>query len=232
MKNIFLFLILAFSLSSCVWGVKGDGNVVTRERKVSTFEQVDVSGAFTVYLKQGSSHGVTIEADENLHPIIITEVEGNTLKIYADEPIRKAKKMAVYVNFPEISSLDISGACEIFSKSVLKGAKLKLDFSGASEAELQLDYQKLMIDGSGASEMELSGSVEEVRMELSGASDIDAEELKVIDMYLSTSGASDVDVNVTGMLEVHSSGASEVEYVGNPQLKVDKSGASSVSSKN
>ncbi len=227
MKNLILFIALAASISSC-WGTKGNGNVNTQEREVGSFDKIDVGGAFDIYLKQGNKHKVVVEADDNLLPIIKTEVSDGVLKISSNEPIRRAKKLAVYITVPELTVLDGSGACDIHSQGQLSGNSLDIDFSGAVEAELNLSYQKLSVDCSGAAELDLMGNVERVRIETSGAAEIDAGGMQVSEMYISASGASDIDVDVSRELEVKISGAAEIEYSGNPNITKEISGAASI----
>ena len=69
-KNFSLsVMIMAIVLLSCnVVGEHGNGNVVKQERKVAAFNAIDVSGAFDVYITQGSVQSVFVEADDNLLP--------------------------------------------------------------------------------------------------------------------------------------------------------------------
>ena len=70
-------LITLLVIVSCnVIGEIGSGNVVKEERKVSSFNAIEVSGAFDVELVQGTAIAVTVEADDNLMDLIRTEVRG------------------------------------------------------------------------------------------------------------------------------------------------------------
>ena len=75
--------ILIFVISSCTnaqsWKtVYGNKKVVTKERKTDSFTGIKVSSGIDVYLKQGNNEAVSVEADENLHEYIITEVRGGS----------------------------------------------------------------------------------------------------------------------------------------------------------
>lgn len=68
--------------------VEGDRNVISEKRQVNEdFSKVKVSSGIDLYIKQGSKTSLTVEADENLHDIIITEVVGGKLKIYTEKNI-------------------------------------------------------------------------------------------------------------------------------------------------
>jgi len=86
MKNLksLTIAILILVVSSCTsaqsWKtVYGNKKVVTKERKTDSFTGIKVSSGIDVYLKQGNNETVSVEADENLHEYIITEVRGGSL---------------------------------------------------------------------------------------------------------------------------------------------------------
>lgn len=226
------FLLLASSglMGSCVFE-KGDGDVVKEDRSVSGFTSIEVSGAFTVYLYQGKSEALTVEADKNLMQYIVTEVNGDKLEIYTrKKTIQKFTKMNIYLTFEELEMIDISGAVAIIGEDKMSFDELAIDGSGASEILLNMDVSVFRADFSGASEIELSGEAKTAQFELSGASEIDAYDFIIEHCELDVSGASDARIHVTGNLEVDVSGAASVKYKGSPQLNSDVSGAGSLRS--
>ena len=67
-----LLLVFALTLSfitiSCVNGFtfeKGNGNITKQDRAVSHFNSMEVSGGYTIYLKQDSTQSLAVEADDN-----------------------------------------------------------------------------------------------------------------------------------------------------------------------
>ena len=212
-------------------GVKGDGDVVKEERKVSGFNSLEVGGAFTVYLYQGNKESLTIEADKNLMEFIRTEVKGDRLEIYTEnKSINKFTKMNIYLTFVDLEMIDVSGAADILGEGKMQFKDLTLEASGASEVELELEVSMLRADFSGASEVELAGKAASVKCECSGASEIDAYDLMIKHGEFDVSGASDAKVNVSDMLEVDVSGAASLKYKGDPKLSSDVSGAGSLRS--
>lgn len=101
-KKLLSILFLATLLSSCNVNmfnrVNGNRNVVTEDRKANEdFTKVKVSTGLDLYLIQGNSTKITVEADENLQDIIITEVKNGVLKVYSEKNIWRAKSRKVYV---------------------------------------------------------------------------------------------------------------------------------------
>ena len=229
---VFILLLLAGTgfMGTCIdiTGIKGDGDVIKEKRDVSGFVSLQVSGAFEVFLYQGKSESLTIEADRNLMEVIKTEVKGDKLKIYTEENIKSYTKMNIYLTFEDLEMIDISGAVEVSSDEMLSFDELNLEGSGASELDLKLEASTLKADFSGASEINLDGMAKYVVFDLSGASEIDATSFEIKHCELDVSGASDAKLYVTDNLEVNVSGAASVRYKGSPQVSSDISGAGSL----
>lgn len=107
-------LIISIMLMSCQFnsnfgmGVKGNGNVETVERNINAdFDAIKVSRGLDVYLTQSDDISIEVEADQNLHDIIMTEVENNVLRIYAEESIHFASSKKVMVSFKDIQKITI-----------------------------------------------------------------------------------------------------------------------------
>ena len=72
-------------------GVDGNRHVVSQERSISNdFESIKVSQGLDLYITQSNGVSLSLEADENLHELIMTEVENGTLSIYTTQNIRRA----------------------------------------------------------------------------------------------------------------------------------------------
>ncbi len=231
--SIFSFVAMIF-MGACSGfiGIDGNGNVVSETRDVESFDEIHVGGAFKVILVQGDSEGLSIEADENLLPMIKTSVRGNKLIINTSETIGRARKLNLYVSFRELKKLDVSGACDVVGEGMLHFSSLEIEGSGASEIDLSLEADLLRFDCSGAAEIDLSGSSNQCTIEISGAADVDAFDLLVKQMEIRASGAADLRVHATESLKVNASGAASVVYRGNPNISQSISGAGSVRQEN
>jgi hypothetical protein len=223
-------LITLLIFVSCnVIGEMGSGNVIKQERKVSSFDGIEVSGAFDLILTQGSAISVVVEADDNLQDLISTEVKGSTLVIENKKQIYHSKCMKIHVTFTDLKSLDLSGAVDVESLGKITLADLAITSSGASDGKLELDVQRLGIDGSGGSKLKLNGSAKDVAVDISGAVDLLAYEFPAENYKVSISGAGKAEINVSRNLKVDISGAASVYYKGSPtNISQDVSGAGSV----
>jgi len=209
-------------------GISGNGNVVKETRNVSSFDGIKIGGAFKVFLSQGNTESVVIEADENLMSIIETDVRGGKLVVGTEENIRHSKKLNIYITVKTLKNIDVSGAVEMKSEGKLELENLDFQGSGASEITLNFTADHVEGDFSGASEIEFEGSAKSCRLDMSGASELKAEGFEVTAFDLVLSGAGDADIHVTGKLNARVSGAANVRYTGDPKVDSEISGAGSV----
>jgi len=226
-----LFMGMSSLCASCnVIGENGNGKVVKQDRKVTSFNAIDVSGAFEIYLRQGETEGVTVESDENLLPFIRTEVVGSELRIDTkNHPMHHVTVMKVFITIKDLKKVDVSGAVDLQTENRLTLTELSLDASGASDSKLDIAVQKLDLDCSGASKIYFTGMAVNVRMDLSGASEISAFDLPAETCSIELSGAGEAEINVTKSLIAEISGAGTVVYKGSPtQIDQRVSGAGSI----
>ncbi len=234
-QSILIAVVLILSMtmqSSCSYafkGIKGDGDVIKNQREISSFNGIDVGGAFKVFLTQGSIEKLEVEADANLMDVIKTEVKGGTLYISTKEDIRDYEALNIYLTFKEIDEMEISGACQVTGEGKFTFSDLEMDCSGASTVELKLSANTMELDCSGASNMTLYGSVQKVEMDVSGASHFDAYDLEVENYEIEVSGAASAKIFVSGELSAEVSGAAHLKYKGDARIiHHDVSGAASM----
>jgi hypothetical protein len=230
MKNIFALLLVLVLFSSCGETIIGNGNVTTEERAVDSYSILDVSGAFEIVLMPGEPK-IVIETDENIHEHIATTVEGSTLRVSSDNKMLDAEELVLTVYYRDIDKVSISGACELSTAGAVTGDQFDLDISGGAEAELALDVDLFSIDLSGAADLELIGLADKVDFDLSGAAAVSAYHLEVKEANINISGAGEVEISVSDVLDVKISGAGQIDYKGDPEIKSDISGAGSLNQK-
>ena len=218
-----------------VVSVQGTGEVVTIDAPVNGFDRVRVSHAFSVDIRQGEGHSVSVRVDEALAPYVEVVVEGDTLAIGL-KPDRyqmdNVQTMEADVTLPALSGLELSGASRATMMGFDTAGPLSLRLSGASTLQGQLMTGDLELRASGSSRVTLTGSARDLTIGASGASQIDLAGLAARDADLSLSGSSVATVDAAGKLSANASGASRVHYLGDPTVgPVSTSGASSVGRK-
>jgi hypothetical protein len=189
-------------------------------RRVEPFNSIEVSGAVSVYLSQGSQQAVAISADqEKYNSKIRTEVKNGTLIISVDGGVWNGfnwtnRKLKAYVTVTSLNRLSISGASYVSISGTLKAEDLKLDISGASEIKGIINVNKLSMDIGGASVSKLTGTAKIASIDASGACKVNSYDLSIETCKASSSGASNVKITVTGELNADASGGSNIYYKG------------------
>lgn len=203
-------------------GVTGNGNVTTATRSVEgNFDAIKVSRGLDVYLTQGQNNGILVEADENLHEIIMTEVEDGVLKIYADENIKRSSSQKVMVSFDNVSSIKASSGSDVISENTITADELTLETSSGADMKLYIDAVTVDCSSSSGSDMKLSGKTNKLYAEASSGSDIKAGDLEAVSTQVRASSGADVTVNTSKELTAKASSGGDIKYYGNPE-KVNK----------
>jgi hypothetical protein len=220
--KILTFAIATICISSCIHAqfretVRGNGHVVTKDRHADSFTGIKVSSGIDVYLKQGNDESVKVEADENLHEYIMTEVRNGVLNVYSEANIRDAERKRVYVTMKEINSLRTTSAGDLVGETPIKTDKLELSASSAGDIKIDVTAREIRLDISSSGDMTLSGEAETLRADLSSAGDLNAYDLKVKDADVSVSSAGDADINVTDKIIARASSAGDINYMGDPK---------------
>lgn len=214
--------IIILGLTSSIQGqfwktVEGHGHVVTKERKTDSFTGLKVSSGIDVYLKQGNNETVTVEADENLHEYILTEVRGGVLNVYSEYNIRSADKKRVYVTMKEVNSVKTTSAGDVYGESPINSDELELSASSAGNIKLEVTAKKVDLDISSSGDITLTGETDKLRANLSSAGDLNAYDLKSREADISVSSAGDAEVNVSERITARASSAGDVNYRGDPK---------------
>lgn len=224
MKNLrsltIAFIILG--ITSCThaqfWkSVTGSGKVVTKERKTDSFTGLKVSSGIDVYLKQGNNETVSVEADENLHEYILTEVRGGVLNVYSEYSIRGAERKRVYVTMKEVIAVKTTSAGDVLGETPIISDRLELSASSAGDIKLEVHTKNTNIDISSSGNITISGETDMLRADLSSAGDLNAFDLKAREADVSVSSAGDADVSVSEKITARASSAGDINYRGDPK---------------
>jgi hypothetical protein len=228
---IAMTLITLVSLSACnLNALTGSGNVVSQEYDFAGFDEVDIGHAFIATITPGDEFSVVVRIDDNLVEHLVVEQDGNRVRVGLQQgTIATRATMEVDITMPRLAWLNASGA----SQAQLNGLMLDDNFtgeaSGASQIHGDVDAVDMVLEASGASTVFLAGTAGNVAANASGASTIDLTELAAIDAQTEASGASNITVNIEGILDADASGASNIFYLGQPEMgNINTSGGSNV----
>jgi hypothetical protein len=226
-------LIMSLLLVSCQFngdfgfGVRGNGDVETVERSISdNFTEIKVSRGLDVYLTQSDDVSLIVEADENLHDIIITEVDNGVLRITTDENISFSKSKKVMVTFKDIKKISATSGSDVFSTNTIVTDNLELTTTSGSDMELDINVQVADCRSTSGSDLRVSGRTDKLYAEATSGSDIKAGNLKAkVSEARATSGA-DITLNTSEELYAKATSGGDIKYYGNPERVTKKDGVS------
>jgi hypothetical protein len=210
------FLPLFFACGSNERAEEGNGTVVEEQRSLEKFSTIKIEGNYSIELAQGAP-GLTIVTDENLMPLIQTEVNRNTLRISNTKNIEGSDGVTLRISYPELERLEIGGAANISNTGTVEARNLEIEVRGAAVVDLEMEVRKLELELSGASSVNFQGAARQLDADLSGAGNLEAYELRVRDANVSLSGIGSAEVYVTDNLQAKVSGVGGIRYRGNPQ---------------
>jgi hypothetical protein len=217
-----------------VFGQATGGEVVTEERPVSDFTQVDVSGEGTLIVTLGTTTALRVEGPEELLDRIETDVDGDTLHIgerwswLRFSPFWDSGEVTYHLTVPELTGVELSGSVTLRAESSLQTEELAVECSGSSDIDLDVQLSALSVDISGSADVTLRGSADSATYSTSGSSNIGALDLSSRTVTIDCSGSSNIEVNASEQLTIDISGSGTVSYLGNPALDTDISGSGEV----
>ncbi|GAA4384095.1 PspC domain-containing protein [Hymenobacter koreensis] len=200
------------------------------------FQRLDVSGAYRVVVREGSTFQVKAAGSERQLNDMEVSRSGSELVI---QPRRKGmfgnwknkddQRVLVEIEMPTLQGLEVSGAVRTKVMGFENLNDLRVSQSGASHLWFEGDCRTLGLDLSGACYTNLKGRASKLRLNASGASRVLAASFPVETASVDLSGVSKARLEVSQSLEAEVSGASEVRYSGNPNsVRTDDSGAGNV----
>ncbi|MEN8172892.1 MAG: head GIN domain-containing protein [Chloroflexota bacterium] len=229
-----IFISACGSLADNEKTIQPSGNLITEERDLSGFDQINLIGVGEVIITQGQEESLSIRADENFMPFVEVDVKGSVLTLgldTSDEGVTIRVEDDAYgamvvfdLVVKDINQIDISDA---FGAKIdqLETDKLQIDLSGVGTLDINsLVADQLSIHQSGAGAIIISGQVNHQEIVQSGVGNFHAGGLESDTAVLNISGAGDATVWVKESLDVDISGVGNVVYFGSPQITSKISG--------
>ena len=190
-------------------GVRGSGTMATEMRDVSGFSGVTLQASGDVIIDVGGSESLEIEAEDNLLPILTSEVRDGVLELGASESFSPTRGITYRIGAAALDEIVINGSTDVAASGV-----------AADEFEA-------VINGSGSIDPE--GTATKLSVQINGSGDFDGEGLVATTGQVRVAGSGSAVVNVTDNLNVVINGSGDVEYIGDPTLTQSIPGSGDIS---
>jgi hypothetical protein len=178
--------------------VQGSGKVNQEVRTLTPFSSVHINLAADVTVTKGASPACTITADDNILPVITTQVSGEVLTISNSKSFASNTQLLVRITAPSLSSLVVDGAGDV-------------SLSGVDEKTLEL-----VTRGSGG--LRASGRVDALTARLEGAGDMGLFELQTRSAEVLLNGAGTIQVSASETFSGAIEGSGDILVRGHPRM--------------
>lgn len=191
--------------------VAGSGNRQTEKRNLGSFSSISTEGAFDIEVVCQKPQDVEIKGDDNILPLVSTEVSNNVLHIKSLRGYSVSEPITLKISVPDLIGIYSSGAGTI-------------EISG-------LKNEKFDIDATGAPTIRASGETKALKIDASGAGKVDTHRLRATDVEVEAKGVAGIEVYARAHLNVTVSGPSHVIYQGDAVVHKTVNGPGSVEKK-
>ena len=210
--------------------VSGSGFVRTESRSVPDFTAIEVDGMGTVTLSQGLVQSVSVETDDNILPVITTEVIGGVLHLgtLPNTHITNVTKLEYRINAPSIEGITIAGSGSVRAVTPLRAERMALEIRGSGDIATELAVRSLEARIAGSGSIGVKGRASELSVNIGGSGSLEARELASSTARVRITGSGGASINAARTLDVSIAGSGSVTYTGAAALSVQASGSGSV----
>lgn len=227
MSRALLFLSLFAIGCGMEPAIKGSGKMATDSRPVGTFTEVECAISCAVDVKKGEKTSVELSIDDNLLPLIKTEVVGEKLKVYSDKNLSPSDGAKIVITTPSLSSFEAAGAVTATIEE-LSGPKMRIAIAGSTKITASVAGDALDADIAGSGELKLDGSAPKFSISIAGSGDVQAQKLASDDVDVDIAGSGKVQVIANKNLKISIAGSGDVIYSGEAEVKQSIAGSGSV----
>lgn len=232
--------------------IQGSGKIVTQEVNVSNFDSVSLEGSGDVYIQQGQTESLTVEADDNIMPVLINKVVGNQLVLTTkpNQSLEPSQKVVYRITVKDLTGLSLKGSGNFFVSPVksnsmdislngsgdinmddLATSKLSVDLNGSGNVsidKLATTSNDVTVNGSG--DVKLAGQADSQNVTYSGSGKYLAGDLETNSADIRVPGSADLTVWVKEKLNVSINGSGTVSYYGTPTVSQTGQGSGKLNS--
>lgn len=182
--------------------VKASKNYVTKQIKVSDFDQIAVSGSLDVsYTQQSGKPKVEIYTSDNIVDLLDIYVKNGKLNLGFKKNVKVSyNKLEIRVTSEDLNAVNVAGSGDFKFTNGLKTDQLKMNVAGSGDIT--------------ASNIQCS---QVFTANVAGSGDIECKQLKAADMDISVAGSGDLKIENALVTSANASvaGSGTVKISGN-----------------
>jgi len=196
---------LALLVSGCV---VGSGDLTSSQRPVEGFDRIRLSTSGIALIEITGTDSLTIEAEENILPILTSDVVDGVLVLGSDGSFTSSRGITYTITASSLQGVEVTG-------------------SGDLEAD-GIDSSSFVALISGSGSVRPSGQCTTLAIEVSGSGSFQGDDLRCAIGRVAVAGSGDARVDVTDTLDATVTGSGTIEYLGDPELSSSISGSGDI----
>lgn len=227
LTGLAVLLILSPALAQRQDTVVGSGKIATETRKLAEFDAIELRIRGNAYVTIGKPTPLEITGDDNILPLIKTEVQERRLVITADHNFKTKQAPNLKITVANLEAASIAGSGDMHIGGV-DNKKLALNVSGSGDLRFEGETESLAVSIAGSGDARLTGNAALLAASIAGSGDIHGFDLTAGSATVSIKGSGDAKVNVTGALSIQIRGSGDVHYKGDPTVSQQVQGSGDV----
>lgn len=196
---------------------KARGPVVEQELNLSYFEGIELNVRDNVYIKQGSTQRVTIEAQENVADALNKKIENGIWVIDFESKPRLYKNMKINITTPDLKYIKLNGPGMVITEKMQLDS-LKLIVNGTGNIDVEGNIKKLHSEMLANGDIFLEGVADKHNIDLLSEGRVNSFDLESNIAYVKLEGIGTANIRVKDTLQARLLGDGSIYYKGDPFL--------------
>jgi len=208
------------------------GKMAEERRPLSAFSKIELTGSGKLIVNLDAQPGALIKADENILPMVVSEVRGDTLHLGPRPGALFTGGTIVYeISAQSVELVRTSGSGDIEINGIVTGNELALQSEGSGKIRAKVDVKELESRIAGSGDVEVSGTAEDFSLLILGSGNVRGKELSGEKVKANIAGSGNVDLGTYKEIDVNIAGSGDLSYTGNPKLSTRVAGSGKVRSR-
>ena len=216
-----------FALGSRESAISGSGTVRTESRTVPAFTAIVIEGFGNVTLSQGGAQSLSVETDDNLLPLVKTEVRAGVLSLGFKQGVKPVhvSQLEFLVSVPELAAVKISGSGNLHATTLVRSEALTLEISGSGGIYSELDVGRLGVTIGGSGGITVEGKTDQLSVTITGSGSMQGRDLASGTAEVTVSGSGEAVINARRAISINVTGSGRVAYGGGAKATITSSGS-------
>ncbi len=197
---------------------KGKGELTTEVRSLNAdINEIVVGNGIQVYIIPGAKPSFTMEAQENLLPLISSEQVGQKLVLRLTASLETTRGIKFYIPIGSINKFRVKEGAALKMDSTLRMPFLDIALDSGAYGDCMIDADKFTCLVAAGSELILDGTANNLDLFVKGGSTLYGKLLKAQNCNATVLGASECSIQVEDTLKARVENESNLYYFGKPK---------------